>query len=119
MRRVAVGVVVFALSALALAAGANAAGVWSSDARVLAYDDHSSNVGRYERALSRVWPKCRESRHKVAVEVFNTKRVLRHDGYRYSNLSLLRGLYAAIPWSVAPTRCAGVLAALVVVLEKG
>jgi hypothetical protein len=108
-----------ALLALVLAASAYAAGVWTSEARTLASDDHSGNVAPYERGLNVARWKCRESRHRVAALVWSTKRVLRGDGYRYSNLSILRGLNRSIPASLAPTRCSDMLAALVVLIERG
>jgi hypothetical protein len=98
---------------------ASASSTWSVEAPTLARDDHSANVAAYERGLNRVKPKCRESRYRIAALVWSTKRVLRNDGYRYSNLALLRGLNRAVPSSITPTRCSDMLAAMVVLIEKG
>jgi hypothetical protein len=92
---------------------------WSRDARLLARDDHAIRIAPYEYGLNRVVPKCRETRHKVAAEVWATKGVLRQDGYREKNLTLLRALNRSIPPSLGRTNCGQVLAALVVLIEKG
>jgi hypothetical protein len=106
-------------AALALVSGGHATATWSVEARVLANDDHSANVAIYDRALNRVKPKCNQSRHRVAALVWSSKRVLRGDDYNYSNLSLLRALNRAVPASLAPTNCGQILAALIVLIEKG
>jgi len=105
---------------LAVASAASAAGTSSRDGRLLAQDDGRSwNAAVYDRALNRVRLKCRESRHRVAEMTYNAKHVLINDGYYSTNLALLRALNLAIPWAIAPTRCSDMLAAIVVLMEKG
>jgi hypothetical protein len=65
--------------------------------------------------------KCEEAKLGLANELANTRHILAHDGYgHYSYLRLMRLLDRAIPNSIGyRQRCASVLAAMVVLIEKG
>jgi hypothetical protein len=76
----------------------------------------------YQRLLTKlVTKKCKETPPRLADEIVATRNILKNDGYgSYKLLTLMRLLDRSIPNSIGfRQRCADVLAALVVLIEKG
>jgi len=82
----------------------------------------AAKVTTYRRLLTKlVTRKCKETKLKLANELANTQHVIAHDGFgHYSYLRLMRLLDRSIPNTIGyRQRCSGVLAALIVLIEKG
>jgi hypothetical protein len=80
----------------------------------------ATRVAPYRLLLAKlVTRKCTERPLKLADELTTVRHMLAHDGYgNYSYLRLMRLLDRSIPNSIRyRQRCAGVLAALVVLIE--
>jgi hypothetical protein len=82
----------------------------------------AAKVATYSRLLTKlVTRKCKETKLRLANEIANAQHILAHDGYgHYRYLRLMRLLDGSIPNSIHfRQRCSDLLAALVVLIEKG
>jgi hypothetical protein len=119
-------VLIALVAALAVWSGANVAGATPSIAYRLAAIDcqckpKPAAVVPYQRLLEKlVAHKCKEKASRLAGEVVATRNIIAKDGYgEHKLIELLRALNTAIPNSIGfKQNCAGVLAALIVLMEK-
>lgn len=81
----------------------------------------TARVAPYRQLLTKlVTRKCKETRLRLADELTKAQHILAHDGHgHYSYLRLMRLLDRSIPNSIHyRQRCSGVIAALIVLIEK-
>ena len=96
-----------------------------SDAELLAsYQDGGASVPandprvrRLNTALNRLAPACKESRHRLAGEIWASWKDLHKNGKNDSILSVLVHIRESIPSSLGRTNCAGIMAAYLVLRE--
>jgi hypothetical protein len=82
----------------------------------------AAKVATYSKLLTKlVTRKCKETRLRLADKLVRTQQILAHDGQgHYSLLRLMRLLDKSIPNTVHfRQQCGSVLAALIVLIEKG
>jgi hypothetical protein len=82
----------------------------------------AKTVAVYQHLLEKlVVRKCTEKPIKLADELVNTRDILAQDGKgHYKLLTIMRALDKSIPDKIGfKQKCAGVLAALIVLMEKG
>ena len=82
----------------------------------------ATRVAPYARLLTKlVTRKCKETRLRLADKLTVAQHILAHDGHgHYSYLRLMRLLDRSIPNSINyRQRCGDLLAALIVLIEKG
>jgi hypothetical protein len=120
-----------AVCIIALGLGASTAAHARSEGPSIAYKmaaidckcvPSAAKVTTYRRLLTKlVTRKCKETKLRLANELANTQHALAHDGFgHYSYLRLMRLLDRSIPNTISyRQRCSGVLAALIVLIEKG
>jgi hypothetical protein len=91
----------------------------SDPASLLAKYDGTSDVSTYSAALDAWQAKCTGSRVTVAGYVDSAYRdEQKNHGPDSSRLIVMRNLTASVPASAAPTDCAGIAAAYLVLVEK-
>ena len=78
-----------------------------------------SLADQFQMTLESLKRRCRESPHQLAALVYGTEQVLKGDGVNESYATVLSSLDTAVPSNARRFDCRGVLAALVVLREKG
>ena len=82
------------------------------------YDGASSDVAAYSAALDAWQAKCTDTRVIDAGYVDAAYKDEQQNGVNESRLTIMRNLTASVPDSVAPTDCAAVGAAYLVLVER-
>ena len=75
-------------------------------------------VPKLNAQLSRLQPDCRESRDVLAGEIWGSWKDLHKNGLNESMLSVFKHVRQSIPRSLAPTNCAQIMAAYLVLRER-
>ena len=79
-----------------------------------------ARVARYRIVLRSLRPKCKERPARLGDAAVRATEIFRHDtGRRVTTLAILRGTRTAVSKLRFRTSCSQVLAALVVLMEKG
>ena len=70
-------------------------------------------------ALDDLSPRCTESGGKLANEVYNSEVELANHGITETPTQFMANTKASVPASATPTRCADIMAAVILLTEKG